>query len=100
MDGCYENWPVTTRYIREHIGRRWKPEFDGKPTNFQEAALSLMPRIIYEKFVKGYTEKQWGVSADSLPPDGSRVSFLGKGPVSFLRIEDRQYPTSENAKSR
>ena len=26
----------------------------------------MMPRIVYEKFVKGYTEKQWGVPARTL----------------------------------
>lgn len=44
----------------------WRPAFRGEPANFEEATLSLMPRLIYEKFVKGYTEKQWGVSAQLL----------------------------------
>ncbi len=61
VDGKYENWPVTKDYINKTVGNTWQPEFKGKPTNFEEAALSLMPRLIYEKFVKGYTEKQWGV---------------------------------------
>lgn len=34
--------------------------------NFEEAALAMMPRVVYEKFVKGYTEKPWGVPARCL----------------------------------
>lgn len=66
VDGRYENWPISGSYIRENIGEGWKPEFVDKPTNFEEAALSIMPRLVYEKFVKGYTEKQWSVRACQL----------------------------------
>jgi UDP-galactopyranose mutase len=69
VDGRHENWPIAGSYIRRTVGEGWAPEFSGKPTNFEEAALSLMPRPIYEKFVKGYTEKQWGVPARSLSAD-------------------------------
>jgi UDP-galactopyranose mutase len=66
VDGQFENWPVAGSYIRRVIGETWKPEFQGTPGNFEEASLSLMPRPIYEKFVRGYSEKQWGVAAKSL----------------------------------
>ena len=66
VDEKYENWPVAESYIREKIGLNWKPEFKGTPKNFEEASLAIMPRLIYEKFVKGYTEKQWGVPAKTL----------------------------------
>ncbi len=69
VDGRYENWPIAGSYIRQRIGQNWQPEFGGQPTNFEEASLALMPRLIYEKFVKGYTEKQWGVSAKMLSAD-------------------------------
>ena len=69
VDGAYENWPVAESYIRKLVGESWTPEFRGVPANFEEASLSMMPRPIYEKFVKGYTEKQWGVPARSLSPD-------------------------------
>jgi len=69
VDGRYENWPIAGSYIRRTVGEGWRPEFVGKPTNFEEAALALMPRLIYEKFVKGYSEKQWGVPARSLSAD-------------------------------
>lgn len=61
VDGRYENWPIAWSYIRQQIGEQWSPEFRGPPQNFEEAALALMPRLVYEKFVKGYSEKQWGV---------------------------------------
>jgi UDP-galactopyranose mutase len=69
VDGEHENWPIAASYIAQHIGVDWKPEFTGTPTNFEEAALSLMPRTIYEKFIKEYNEKQWGVPADTLSAD-------------------------------
>lgn len=69
VDGRYENWPVAGSYIRRVIGEHWEADFNGTPANFEEAALALMPRVVYEKFVKGYTEKQWGVPARTLSAD-------------------------------
>jgi len=68
VDGALENWPIAASCIRRLCGEDWKPERNGDvpPANFEEAALCQMPRAIYEKFVKGYTEKQWGVPARSL----------------------------------
>lgn len=66
VDGGYENWPIAGSYIRRTVGANWKPEFTGTPANFEEASLAMMPRLIYEKFVKGYSEKQWGVPASEL----------------------------------
>jgi len=37
------------------------------PVNFEEQALSLVGKDVYEKLIKGYTEKQWGQDAKSLP---------------------------------
>jgi UDP-galactopyranose mutase len=68
VDDRAENWPIAASYIRRAIGEQWQPEFRGEPANFEEASLAMMPRLIYEKFVKGYTEKQWGVAATSLSP--------------------------------
>lgn len=34
-----------------------------EPQNLEEQAISLVGRDIYEKLIKGYTEKQWGRSA-------------------------------------
>jgi UDP-galactopyranose mutase len=66
VDGRYENWPIAGSYIRRVVGEKWEPEFKGQPSNFEEASLAIMPRIVYDKFVKGYNEKQWGVSAHTL----------------------------------
>ncbi|MBR1742624.1 MAG: NAD(P)-binding protein, partial [Lachnospiraceae bacterium] len=38
-----------------------------EPKNLEEQALSLVGRDVYEKLVKGYTEKQWGRDATELP---------------------------------
>ena len=39
----------------------------GEPRNLEEQALKLVGRDVYEKLVKGYTEKQWGRSCRELP---------------------------------
>ncbi len=72
VDGAYEHWPVTESYIQRTVGASWVPGFRGVPSNFEEASLSMMPRLVYEKFVKGYSEKQWGVPATSLSPELAR----------------------------
>jgi len=69
VNGRLENWPVAGSYIRSVCGADWKPDYEGEVTNFEQAALSLMPRPIYERFVKGYTEKQWGKPAEELAPE-------------------------------
>jgi UDP-galactopyranose mutase len=66
VEGELVQWPIAGNYIRQKLGSQWRPEFTGTPGNFEEAALSLMPRPIYEKFVKQYNEKQWGVPAHVL----------------------------------
>lgn len=43
-------------------------EITGNPQNLEEQAISLVGRDIYEKLIKGYTEKQWGRSCKELPP--------------------------------
>lgn len=44
-----------------------KKEITGEPANLEEQAISLVGRDIYEKLVKGYTEKQWGRDCRELP---------------------------------
>ena len=45
-----------------------KAEMTGKePTNLEEQAISLIGRDLFEKLVKGYTEKQWGRDCKDLP---------------------------------
>lgn len=55
-----------------------RKEITGEPKNLEEQAISLVGRDIYEKLIKGYTEKQWGRPCDQLP------SFIIKRlPVRF-----------------
>ena len=51
------------RHIEEE-----KKEITGEPKNLEEQAISLVGRTIYEKLIKGYTEKQWNRSCKELPP--------------------------------
>ena len=39
-----------------------------EPKNLEEQAIKLIGKTIYEKLIKGYTEKQWGMKAIELPP--------------------------------
>lgn len=44
-----------------------RKEITGEPKNLEEQAISLVGRDIYEKLIKGYTEKQWGRDCKDLP---------------------------------
>ncbi|MDB5876951.1 MAG: putative UDP-galactopyranose mutase [Variovorax sp.] len=55
------------------------------PANFEEQALHLMGRDLYEAFFKGYTTKQWGMSPSALP-----ASILKRLPVRF-NYDDNYY---------
>ena len=44
-----------------------RKEITGEPRNLEEQAISLVGRDIYEKLIKGYTEKQWGRDCRDLP---------------------------------
>ena len=57
---------VTPEEARAKIGEQRK-EITHEPQNLEEQAISLVGRDIYEKLVKGYTEKQWGRDGRELP---------------------------------
>ena len=57
---------VTPQEAIEKINEQRK-EIKGEPRNLEEQAISLVGRDIYEKLIKGYTEKQWGRECDKLP---------------------------------
>ncbi len=58
---------VTPEDAMKHINEE-KREMEGKEiTNLEEQAISLVGRTIYEKLVKGYTEKQWNRDCKDLP---------------------------------
>jgi len=42
---------------------------DGQAANLEEHVLSMVGRDVYEKLIKGYTEKQWGRDCKDLPAD-------------------------------
>ena len=44
-----------------------RKEITGVPSNLEEQAISLVGRDIFEKLIKGYTEKQWGRDCKDLP---------------------------------
>ena len=57
---------VTPEEAREKIAEQ-RAEIKGEPQKLEEQAISLVGRDIYEKLVKGYTEKQWGRDCRELP---------------------------------
>ncbi len=50
-----------------------------EPQNLEEQALTLVGKDIYEKLIKGYTEKQWGRKCTELPP-----FIIRRLPVRFI----------------
>ncbi len=57
---------VTPQEAADKIAEQRK-EITGEPKNLEEQAISLVGRDIYEKLIKGYTEKQWGRDCKDLP---------------------------------
>ena len=60
-------WGVVTPEEAAAKIEEQKKEVTGEPQNLEEQAISLVGRDIYEKLVKGYTEKQWGRDCKDLP---------------------------------
>ncbi len=67
MHTFYQMWGVTTPAEAQAKIEEQRAEIKGEPQNLEEQAISLVGRDIYEKLVKGYTEKQWGRSCTELP---------------------------------
>ena len=80
MNTFAQMWGVLTPdEARQKIAEQRK-EMEGKePTNLEEQAISLVGRDIYEKLIKGYTEKQWGRKCTELPP-----FIIKRLPVRFV----------------
>ncbi len=69
---------VTPQEAKDKIAEQIKESGIKEPTNLEEQAISLVGKDIYEKLVKGYTQKQWGRKCTELP------SFIIKRlPVRF-----------------
>ena len=60
-------WGVVTPEEAEAKIAEQRAEITGEPQNLEEQAISLVGRDIFEKLVKGYTEKQWGRDCKDLP---------------------------------
>ena len=70
---------VTPAEAKAEIERQRAEAAVTEPKNLEEQALSLVGRDIYEKLVKGYTEKQWGRRATELP-----AFIIKRLPVRFI----------------
>ena len=68
MNTFYQMWKVKTPNEAKEIINKQKSEFKiTDPQNLEEKAISLVGKDIYEKLVKGYTQKQWGKECKELP---------------------------------
>lgn len=68
MNTFYQMWNVKTpNEAKAKIEAQKKEANITNPQNLEEQAISLVGRDIYEKLVKGYTEKQWGRKCKDLP---------------------------------
>lgn len=67
MNTFYQLWGAKTPEQARAIIEQQKSTISGEPKNLEEQAISLVGYDIYQKFIKGYTEKQWGRPANELP---------------------------------
>ena len=75
MNTFYQMWGVTTPAEaqakideqRQEALENMQKEGVAEPRNLEEQALLLIGRDIYERLIKGYTEKQWGRKCTELP---------------------------------
>lgn len=58
---------ITPDEAREEIKKQCMDSYIEKPKNLEEQAINLVGKDIYEKLIKGYTEKQWGRPCNELP---------------------------------
>ena len=68
MNTFYQMWGVKTPEEAKAKINQQKKEFKiDNPKNLEEQAISIIGKDIYEKLIKGYTEKQWGRKCRNLP---------------------------------
>ncbi len=67
MNTFSKMWGIKTPEEAEQIIEKQRSEIKENPKNLEEQAISLVGTDIYEKLVKGYTEKQWGRECKELP---------------------------------
>ena len=77
------NTPLTPNFLTpqraKEIIESQKSKITHTPRNLEEQAISLVGQDIYEKLIKGYTQKQWGKACADLPP-----SIIRRIPVRFI----------------
>ncbi len=79
MNTFSKMWGIRTPDEAKAIIEKQRSAIKGEPKNLEEQAISLVGQDIYEKLIKGYTEKQWGRSCTELP------SFIIKRlPVRYI----------------
>jgi len=80
MNTFHRMWGVITpREAEEKIKEQIVAAGITEPTNLEEQAIALVGTDIYEKLIKGYTEKQWGRSCTELSP-----SIIKRLPVRLI----------------
>lgn len=84
MNTFYQMWGTKTpdeahAKIEEQKNAALKDLGDRQPRNLEEQAISLIGTDIYNKLIKGYTEKQWGRKATELP-----AFIIKRLPVRFI----------------
>ena len=96
--------PINLLTINQYFGKKMGPDearafvaslgdsLIGEPQNFEEQALKMLGRDLYEAFFKGYTIKQWGVDPKELP-----ASVLKRLPVRF-NYDDNYYSKKPSIK--
>ena len=67
MNTFHQMWGVRTPDEARRMIEKQRAVIKGEPKNLEEQAISLVGTDIYEKLVKGYTEKQWGRDCRELP---------------------------------
>lgn len=68
MNTFYQLWKVRTpEEASKKLAQQCAKYASIKPSNLEEQALKLVGEDIYQKLIKGYTEKQWGCDARELP---------------------------------
>lgn len=92
--------PINLMTINQFFGKNLRPDEArafvgslgdrsvGEPRSFEEQALKMLGRELYDAFFRGYTKKQWGVDPSGLP-----ASILKRLPVRF-NYDDNYYDSA------
>lgn len=67
MNTFSKMWHISTPEEAEKIIGEQRRAIAHEPQNLEEQAISIVGTDVYEKLIKGYTEKQWGKSCKELP---------------------------------